>query len=266
MITFVSMGWPGQLGNQLFHYALLKGVAAKTGFECAIPDRFGLPYRKKQGLVELSAYHIRCRRHPPTYQPDRSQIFSAHDRSFQPEVFEVADGTDFVGLFQSYRYFEHVADELRNELRLCPPYRDEAKAVATALRKQAQGRPIVSLHVRRGDYLRNRNMRRVVCHEEYYEQAKIHFEELAPLYLVHSDDLPWCRTVFSEERHLFLDNVTHWACLDIVSQCDHHIICHSTFGWWAAWLNPSQEKIVVAPKHSTNRVPPIESPPSWKTI
>ena len=32
-----------------------------------------------------------------------------------------------------------------------------------------------------------------------------------------------------------------------MSICDHNIITHSSFSWWAAWLNNNNKKIVIVP-------------------
>jgi hypothetical protein len=75
----------------------------------------------------------------------------------------------------------------------------------------------------------------------------------APHIFVTSDDLEWCRanlrfnypvTILGRETKGY----KYGEELALMARCKHFLIPNSTFAWWAAWMNPSKDKIVVCPK------------------
>ena len=66
MIGYNHLGRNGRLGNQMFQYAALRGIAAKHGYKFTIPDSnfedewnthqlfevFQLPHLKSRGVVD----------------------------------------------------------------------------------------------------------------------------------------------------------------------------------------------------------------------
>lgn len=234
MITFTRLGRFGRLGNQLFQYALLKGVQAATGWTAKVPAD-GAP-----GFRLPEVFQIEC---PRLDERDVVQAeFQEPSFRFHPEVFEVGDGVDFVGYFQSQRYFAAVADELRRELRFLPVIAARADDALADLRRRHAC--LVSLHVRRGDYVGNDAHQ--VCGLDYYARARAALPEDA-LFVICSDDPAWCRQAFGgwPAWQCELDDATTLA---VMSRCDHHVVAASTFSWWGAWLNPSPRKIVLAPR------------------
>ena len=49
--------------------------------------------------------------------------------------------------------------------------------------------------------------------------------------------------------------------MQLMAMADHHIIANSSFSWWGAWLNPSEEKTVIAPRHWLARSDKVTSYP-----
>ena len=105
---------------------------------------------------------------------------------------------------------------------------------------------IISINVRRGDYLK-RPLRQPICEMPYFRRALKYFGPKRR-YLVISDDIEWCRKMFRGDNFIFIDDEPPVIDLYLQTYCTHNIISNSTFSWWGAWLNPNPEKIVVAPK------------------
>ena len=174
------------------------------------------------------------------------------DGVFDPAVLTSPSSVFLYGFWQSEKYFAAIAEDVRQAFRFRYPLEGEA----TNFADQIAATNAVSVNVRRGDYLLSANLKRLgETGLSYYERAAAYIAERIrdPHFFVVSDDVAWCR------EHLRLGFPTTYVSaasggykqnfhLQLISQCKHHIITNSTFGWWGAWLNRSPSKIVVAPK------------------
>jgi hypothetical protein len=66
---------------------------------------------------------------------------------------------------------------------------------------------------------------------------------------VFSDELEAAREVFAEwPDTVFISGNSQEEDLLLMSRCRHHIIANSSYSWWAAWLSPNPDKLVIAPR------------------
>ena len=68
-----------------------------------------------------------------------------------------------------------------------------------------------------------------------------------------SDDIIKAKKLFNnitENYYIFCENNLDYMDMWIMSLCEHNIICHSTLGWWSAYLNKNENKYVFYPKES----------------
>lgn len=178
----------------------------------------------------------------------------------------------FKGFYQDERYFADVAADVRRAFTF-----DESLASERTRRLLAQidaDPAAVSLHVRRGDYLTPRTWRSngCVCTADYYRDAVRRIATDVPRahFYVFSDDIAWATTNLRLPDATFVTwntGADSWQDMLLMSRCRHHVVCNSTFSWWGAWLNPREDKIVVAPTPwTTNGDCPHICPPSWTLI
>ncbi len=255
----------GGLGNQLFQYANARAVAHRMRANLLLDIRdldtngdgkgFALSHFNLDGKPALDADLPPSRRHRlryllwrrfgtnPVFVRERGLAFDASIRNVQTSCY-------LHGYFQSERYFEDIADRLRRELEIrTPPSRKNADLLARIATENA-----VSLHIRRSDYLADGNRSvYATCSLAYYETALADLASRVgpPVLYVFTDDPGWA------QDKLKFDVPTVISCgnrgdqayedLRLMAACRHHIIANSTFSWWGAWLNPNQEKIIIAP-------------------
>ena len=247
MLTYKNLGYYGRFGNQLFQYAALVGIADKIG--CA----YGINYQNAQRekiitsfvgpekleLLEafnLSAEDISNRSIPTKFCHERKFDFDRRFFNLDSEV-----DADLFGYFHTEKYFSHCVGKIRSEFEFKTHIREEAERQIEQLRDE---KTLVSLHVRRGDYAKVKYIN--PCKLSYYIKAISLFENCK--FVVFSNDISWCQRNFFGENFVYVIGNNKFVDMCMMGLCDHHIIANSSFGWWGAWLNPSKQKKVVAPR------------------
>jgi Glycosyl transferase family 11 len=272
MITFSRMGEYGQLGNQLFQYAMLRAVATRRGYEVALPNRFKGVKKFDQvelGLLSLRDYRVLSLR-------DRIVTrFYERTHAFDPAVFEQPDGTDYAGYFQTERYFAEIADRIREEFTFRPEIEDYARQYVAGFYEEGYDK-VIGVHVRRGDCLNNPHLFHVHT-VDYYQRGMAHFygkhlTDPKMCFLFVSDDIPWCEENFKGPvNHRFCGTPSYLHDFAVLTYCDGHVCSGSTFSWWGAWLAaPPGQQLVVVPTPFFGEAFKFDLsdivPKSWKEI
>jgi hypothetical protein len=137
------------------------------------------------------------------------------------------------GYYQSEKYFKHRRKEILELFNI--PY---------------SPLNMVSIHVRRGDYLTIPG-KHINFNDEYFEKAYdfFHNQHGCDSFLVFSDDIEWCKKYFGDKGyHFSYSSASPLMDLSLMSSCKHHINSSSTFSWWGSWLTHDPESIVITPK------------------
>ncbi|MCC2599739.1 alpha-1,2-fucosyltransferase [Sphingobacterium sp. FBM7-1] len=153
------------------------------------------------------------------------------------------------GYFQSERYFVHARNAILRTFHF-PPLDDKNQGLAASI---ANAKNSVSLHIRRGDYLKPEVAKyHGVLPLSYYSQAiELIQNKLDDIELyIFSDDPVFAQENFGHLCHVTLVNGNEreaWKDMALMSMCQHHIIANSSFSWWGAWL-AQQNGIHIAPR------------------
>jgi hypothetical protein len=182
----------------------------------------------------------------------RSKIFKTNTTRFIPGVLEKKGDIYLDGFWETEKYFKDISDIIRKDFHLKVAYGNDATIMSEMIGKA--GDMSVSIHIRRTDVALNKeNIHHGMTEPYYYNNAMAILKQKIknPLFFVFSDDIAWCKeNIELGDKTIFVigGKITDCEELFLMSQCRQHIIANSTFSWWAAWLDPRPDKIVLAPK------------------
>lgn len=253
MITNSKIGYGGRLGNQMFQYAMLLGVSDKIGIPIGILKQNAL-ITKEDGCLDLFTgkwisyrfYLSDCFQHEIPYVDSINIQYNFKEKyfHFDQSVFLTSDQTDFDGYFQSVKYFEHIMPQVKKVFT----FKSHIEKGAFSKMHWPTDKEVVSIHIRRGDYLGIPDIL-PVCEREYFQEALSYFSDKEYTFVIFSDDLPWCKEVFGEDENMFYAfDSSPFIDMFLMSQCQHYIISNSTFSLWGALLSNNENKRVIAPK------------------
>jgi hypothetical protein len=234
MIGFNHIGRHGRLGNQMFQYAALRGIAETKGYEFCIPEStFKNEWEDHQLFEAFTLPNLKTKKFLSANYYQETQFNYS-----QEYVNECPDNVNLFGYFQTEKYFSHIADSIREDFTFKPQVLNPCKEAFDF--DQA-----ISIHVRRTDFV-EKSIDHPLCSVEYYETALSKFDSDLPV-LIFSDDIEWCKEqeLFKPDR--FMISESNWNLVDmcLMTMCSHHIISNSSFSWWGAWLSGSDN--VIAP-------------------
>lgn len=255
MIGMNALGSNGRLGNQMFQYASLVGIAKNRGYDYCIPDHSKVTwFDRMEGDEIITQHHQLQHLFEMNNLGDRFGLIEGGNEinleqaEFCKELFdECPDDSTLYGYFESYHYFENAEEELRKDFVI----RDHILSAAEKFHKDNKTDHPACISVRRGkDFIRVQDFH-PPCTVEYFNEG---IKKLGTdrQYVVMTDNIPWCKEVFTGSNFIFNDTVPedlikgHFD-MAVGSLCDDFIIANSTFSWWMSYLGQSKDKKIYAP-------------------
>ena len=262
----------GGLGNILFNVANLYSLSIDREMDFCVTNFTNTCTRRKEEadwLKTILKSVKKVNKRPRTVKVKYNERGMNHQRIPNSK----GKGMEVYGYFQSSKYFDHNKDKV---IELFTEYKKDIQK--TLDKKIPKTKKTISIHLRRGDYLKLQHAH-VVQTESYYKESleklatKLEYDSVNSMnkdykFIVFSDDIKWCKTkskLFKSLNDVFyMSGTTAVQDMYLMSMCNHNIIANSTFSWWGSFLNVNKNKIIIAPKLWFN--PNYMKPEKWADI
>ncbi len=259
----------GGLGNQMFQYAYAKAMEYKFGYDVMFEMSFFNITRRRTRPYSLNLFNTKPKflsnpfdiiltrfmfllnkKHfnvKPMFGLTFRELSSV---SYQDDVANIKPNTFICGHYQTEKYFKTIEKVIKNDFKFKVEPDEENKQLI----KDIKSKNSISIHIRRGDYLKKRNQQTFYeCSAKYYKRALSYIAKRVenPVIYVFSDDIKWVEENLKiPYEHVYVNvnsGQKSYEDMRLMSLCKHNIIANSTFSWWGAWLNENPDKIVICP-------------------
>ncbi|XP_062611938.1 galactoside alpha-(1,2)-fucosyltransferase 2-like isoform X2 [Saccostrea cucullata] len=234
---YVTVNFEGRLGNQIFEFASMFGIAKHNNLIPVIP-----PNSLLRRIFKITLGNTR-----PEIQMNR-RYNEKKGCTFEPGLMSLGGSQNvwIKGYLQSWKYFQHAEKELRKQYTFQDHIALKAKSTFQSVISEKKISPdivFVAVHVRRGDMKNNKNFVNygyTTAGVDYLERAMNKFRKdfnNKVLFVVGSDDLKWCRENLKKEDTVFIPpGNSPEMDVAILSNCNHAVMTVGSYGWWTAWL------------------------------
>lgn len=284
-ITLKAMGSSGGLCSQLQIFASLVAVAKANNLKIAFSENMikhhGVGIRIFDLLDLKSEYEIK----PDDFFDNfRDKHINFHTTTYDESLFNLESGFSYnlVGRFDLYTYWYNDIKEKVSNWNYLSPLENQAKDRFSKIKKYFKNdNPIVSIHIRRGDYLLPQYSFCILDHEYYTKAIVDHFMPIEDYnFVVFSNDIEFAKNLLTGDNIWFVDPIGgEKICTDsekedlaLLSLCDHHIISNSSYPFWGAFLSKNKNKKIICPtnylkaNHQSSWINGNWYPPNWINI
>lgn len=271
----------GGLGNQMWQYAMLvalrkhfpeedvyynafffNGYPLHNGFE--LERVFNITAKQASVRDIRRVYHhfinhnFLLRVYTHFFPTLKTEIREKESEPYRKDIFKQIGDFYYNGYWADHRYFDDCKDVLLKEFTLKTPL--DTKNIS--LLEENKEKYVCSLHVRRGDYLKDPDYCGI-CDLDYYKKAVetvLSKTGKQVTFLVFSNDINWCKENLADDfagnEVIYVDWNTgndSYKDMYLMSRCNANIIANSSFSWWGAYLNQTPDKLVISPLKYKNK-------------
>jgi hypothetical protein len=237
----------GGLGNQIFQVVAAYNLAKNNND--SVEFNFDDCYTPHQGNQSIKYKNTVFKEFKHNNNILIENIFSQKGHAFENIPYK--KNLQLQGFFQSEKFFESNKKDVIEKLLTGIKSEKEKwlKVLDWIKHNTIHEQKLVTVHVRRGDYLKFPHVH-TLCDLEYYRNALFLMKEkignFTPIFV--SDDKNWCIETFKNIDCIISPWGDEIEDLIMMLNCHSNIIANSSFSWWGAYLNQNSDKIVIGPK------------------